>query len=149
MESIIDMSGLSRNTRYERSSLPDEAQLELHVDSREFMARVQEVVIDPDALEKLAKEVHNVYREEEEALHALRADQDMVYEELAFEYQEQNRENARDIPTKLNLMGYIMIPARGLVEKLAFPGEDLEELAEWETRTLDAREAGPGLALRP
>jgi hypothetical protein len=42
MESIIDMSALSGKLRYERSALPAQHQLGLHVDAEEFLALVKQ-----------------------------------------------------------------------------------------------------------
>lgn len=42
MESIIDMSSLSGKLRYERSALPAQHQLGLHVDAREFLELVKQ-----------------------------------------------------------------------------------------------------------
>jgi hypothetical protein len=129
MEAVIDMSTLAGHTRFERSNLPDDAQLELHVDSREFMARVQEVVIDSKELERLAAAAHAVYRRETKPIKPY---QDCEFKDLLKEDQEQNREAARDIPTKLNLAGYVMIKSRDKDPDFAFPGDTLEGLAEWE-----------------
>ncbi|HUG14472.1 MAG TPA: AAA family ATPase [Thermomicrobiales bacterium] len=43
MESIVDMSALSGKTRYERSALPPQHQLSLHVDADEFLGLVRNV----------------------------------------------------------------------------------------------------------
>ena len=41
MESIIDMSSLTDKLRFERSALPAQHQLSLHVDAAEFLSLVQ------------------------------------------------------------------------------------------------------------
>ncbi|MEI7848617.1 MAG: ATP-binding protein, partial [Chloroflexota bacterium] len=41
VESIINMSALAGKTRFERSSLPAEAQIQLHVDSQNFFSHLQ------------------------------------------------------------------------------------------------------------
>ncbi len=42
MESIIEMSALAGKLRYERSALPAQHQLSLHVDADEFLALVRQ-----------------------------------------------------------------------------------------------------------
>jgi hypothetical protein len=54
------------------------------------------------------------------------------YGELSEDEKEQNRGNARDIPNKLAVCGYVMIPARSEPPDFEFPGADLEILAEME-----------------
>ncbi len=69
MESIIAMSQLDGKARFERSSLPTKAQLDLHVDGQNFLARVHQLEIDKlpaDVLERMAKMAHQVYRNQQE-----------------------------------------------------------------------------------
>jgi hypothetical protein len=54
------------------------------------------------------------------------------YSELPADLQEANRLNVRDIPGKLAVAGYIMIPARSNEPPFNFPGKPLEQLAEAE-----------------
>ena len=128
MESIVAMSTLTGRTRYERSSLPPEAQLDLHVDCRDFMANVQLLELEGQLLERLAEEAHNVYREL--GLDTPYADVD--YAELPEEAREQNRAVVRDIPNRLAAIGYIMLPARAQEEPSSIPEESLERLAQME-----------------
>ena len=70
MESILNMSQLDGKARFERSSLPTKAQLDLHVDGQNFLARVHQLEIDKlpkDKLERMAEEVHEIYREQQKA----------------------------------------------------------------------------------
>jgi len=55
MESVIAMSQLAGKTRFERSSLPTEAQLDSHVDGQDFLALVQQLELDGETLERLAR----------------------------------------------------------------------------------------------
>ena len=63
MESIVAMSQLSGKTRFERSCLPPISQLNLHVIGWEFMARVQKLKFEGEALDKLARAVHEDFCE--------------------------------------------------------------------------------------
>ena len=61
MESLIAMSQLDGKTRFERSSLPTKAQLDLHVDGQDFLALVHQLPLKGEVLEKLARSVHQVF----------------------------------------------------------------------------------------
>ena len=123
MEGIILASQLAGKTSFARSSLPTEAQLNLHVDGREFYSLVHIMEPDKNLLEKLAEAAHEVFcdhlrtegysygpetREDEKIHSSLKP-----YRKLPENEKEQNRNNVRDIPNKLASIGYAMIPARG------------------------------------
>jgi hypothetical protein len=142
MEAIMAMSLLSGKSRFERSCLPAEAQLTLHVDGQDFLALVQQIELTGDLLERLAVAAHEVFcddlrargyrwgpqTDEAHKTHsALRP-----YAELPEEEKEQNRGTVRDMPYKLARRGYVMRPARGGEPPFAFPDADLEELAAQE-----------------
>lgn len=61
MESIIAMSRLSGHRQFERSSLPPEPQLDLHVVALDFMRWVHAFEAEGERLERLAEAVHVVY----------------------------------------------------------------------------------------
>lgn len=142
MESIIDMSQLSGKTRYERSSLPTEAQLDLHVNGVEFLALVQQIVLTDEILVRLAAAAHKIYMEgklrdgwrlgsvkdEKAKTHPLL----IPYDQLPEWAKESNKETVRAIPQKLAMAGFVMIPSRSNQPALEFPGEDLEKLAQFE-----------------
>lgn len=142
MEAIFTMSRLEHKDSFEQSSLPPEAQLELHVDGPEFLSLVQWMELQGPLLEQLAQAAHEMF------CAGLRAQNytfgptnDPVrkthtalrpYAELPEEDKEQNRGTVRDIPAKLAECGYLMLPARSNGEPFTFPAEDLEQLAERE-----------------
>ena len=142
MEAIVAMSLLAGKISFERSSIPSEAQLDLHVDGREFLALVQQMDLQGDLLEKLAEANHQVFCEELEAKGyrlGPRTDDELKthsslkhYAELPEEEKEQNRGAVRDIPDKLSRSGYVMIPARSDEPPFEFPGHHLAQLAEME-----------------
>ncbi len=142
MESIVAMSQLAGRRAFERSALPSEVQLDLHVDGREFLSLVQRIELEGALLERLARAAHEVFCEalrergyrfgartdERRRLHSsLRP-----FEELPEEEREQCRGNARDIPNKLAAAAYVMMPARINAPPFQFPGPDLDRLAEME-----------------
>ncbi len=142
MESIVAMSQLAGRRAFERSSLPTEVQLDLHVDGREFLSLVQRIELEGELLERLAEAVHEVfcdklrarglrrgaYTNERRKLHSAL----VPFAELPADEREQNRGNARDIPNKLAAAGYVMLPARSNAPPFSFPGPDLDRLAEME-----------------
>jgi hypothetical protein len=142
MEAILDMSQLAGHAAFERSSLPSEAQLDLHVNGREFLSILQRLELTGELLERLAEAAHDVFcaglRERGYTFgpvsdESLRVSSTLrPYAELDVEFKEQNRANVRDIADKLALAGYVMVPARGSEDGVALPAAVIEELAERE-----------------
>ena len=142
IESLLSMSQLTDKTTFERSCLPSESQLDLHVDGKKFLSLVQEVELEGTLLESLAEAAHEVFcdglrargfqfgAEKDEVLKTHNAL--VSYAELPEDLKEANRLNVRDIPAKLALAKYIMTPARSNERDFTFPGSDLEMLAEVE-----------------
>lgn len=142
MESLLAMSMLSGKASFERSSLPAESLLEIHVDSLDFLSLVQQIVLTEKLAERLAEAAHEVFcdgkrrdgwtrgerKSEEARTHPLL----VPYGELPESAKEANRVTIRAIPQKLAVAGYVMLPARSNEPPLEFPGDDLEKLAELE-----------------
>jgi hypothetical protein len=141
--SIVAMSQLAEETSFERSALPPESQLEMHVDGEDFMALVHQIVLEGEPLEALARAAHEVFcdgmrrrgykwgprTDEKKKMHMALVD----YAELPPEMKQSNRDYVRDIPTKLARIGCIMMPARSGEPASDFLGEGLlEALAEME-----------------
>ena len=142
MESVIAMSQLAGASRFERSCLPTEAQLDLHVDGLDFLARVRPLGLDDETLYKLAREVHASYCAEQKALgwkygplrnEVTKENSSLVaFDDLPDDEKEQNRNQARDISAKLAYAGCYMLPARSGEPPFAFPPRLLDELASLE-----------------
>ena len=141
MEAIVAMSLLAGRSSFERSCLPAEAQLDLHVDGREFLSLAQQIELEGDLLENLAEAAHDIFcegrirdgwklgpRNDEEKTHPLL----VPYTDLPETYKEANRVNVRNIPKKLAAVGYVMIPSRSTEPPPEFPADDLETLARLE-----------------
>ena len=126
-----------RRVSFQRSSLPPEAQLDLHVNGREFLSLVQRMDLDSELeterqrLERLARASHEIYCEDLQE-RGKTSDTLVSWEELPEHYREQSRRAARDIPEKLARIDHVMIPARSHDAPFDFPGEALEGLAEQE-----------------
>jgi hypothetical protein len=142
IESLLSMSQLAGKTDFERSCLPSESQLDLHVDGKSFLSLVQEVQLEGPMLDCLAEAAQAVFSEGLKARgfhYGPQTDEKLKthnallpYADLSEDMKEQNRLNVRDIPGKLVAAGYIMIPARSNEPPFNFPGEALEVLAQAE-----------------
>ncbi|MFH1144998.1 MAG: ATPase, partial [Candidatus Eisenbacteria bacterium] len=110
MESIIAMSILADRTRFERSSLPCRAQLDIHVDATEFLSLVQQPDFTKD-LDKLAEAFHDVYCRSQAGKKAAPPHAKRKYADLPKDIQAENRANVLDIGRKLAAHGYVMLPA--------------------------------------
>jgi hypothetical protein len=130
LETIVAMSTLHGKSRYERSALPAADQLDAHVDAEEFLRIVDRYVPEGELLAALAEAVHIEYCDEQLALgHAwngtpgyltshpvlakyagkaskLRTLSALVdWDRLSDNDKEQNRDAARDLPGKLEVLG--------------------------------------------
>jgi len=142
MEAIVAMSQLAGKTSFERSCLPSETQLNLHVDGRDFSSIMHQMELNSYLLEKLAEAVHEVFcedlrikgykygpvtRENVKEHSSLKP-----YSDLPENEKEQNRGNARDIQNKLASVGYAIIPRRGNENPNELPDDEVEKLAKME-----------------
>ena len=142
IESLLAMSQLTGKTAFERSCLPAESQLDLHVDGRSFLSLVQQVELEGPMLERLAEGAHDVFCDGMKARgfhYGPQTDEKLKthnallpFAKLPGDLKEANRLNVRDIPSKLAVAGYAMVPARSNERRFDFPGDDLERLAEAE-----------------
>jgi hypothetical protein len=156
MEAIVAMSSLAGRSGFERSCLPAEAQLDLHVDGRGFLALAQQIELEGELLERLAEAAHDTFRESREnngwtlgprndaaKTHPLL----VPYAELPESYKEANRVTVRNIPTKLEAAGYVMVPSRGNLPPVEFPPDDIEKMACLEHELWMADMLAKGFAL--
>ncbi|MHC1695688.1 MAG: RyR domain-containing protein [Eubacteriales bacterium] len=144
IEAIISMSMLSGRQKYERSSLPSAAQLNIHVNGREFMKLADTFHFNEQHLEMLAKASHEVFCENLKLkgyilgperchsgsikTHPLLVD----YAELPKYYKENNRENVRDIPNKLAKIDCVVTIAADGKSSYKLNPSEIELLAEME-----------------
>jgi hypothetical protein len=132
MEAIIAMSRIAGRTSYERSSLPPEAQLDLHVDARDFVALVQRPDLEGELLDRLARAAHEVYCEglrQRGDLTPAEKENLIPYDELADYKVEENLRTVRDIPAKLATIGCVMVPGRADLPGVAFTDAEMETMA--------------------
>ena len=172
METIVATSTLHGASRYERSALPAADQLDAHVDATEFMSVVERYVPEGELLERLAEAVHVEYCDEmlglgfdwngtQEYLAGRRVlarfagrepsgttlpalvDWDQLSEHL----REQNRDVARDLPGKLEVLGLVLrqdAPAGAPVISIDPADPRVEELAKREHERWLARKVKTG-----
>jgi len=132
IEAVISMSRVNGATSFERSCLPTERQLDLHVDGTAFLALVQRLELHGAVLETLAEAAHDAYREGCRARGETTDATQVRYADLEEDGKEQNRSSVRDIADKLDRAGYVMVPARSDEPAFTFPGDALEGLARAE-----------------
>jgi hypothetical protein len=141
MEAVIGMSNLAGKTHFDQSSLPSEAQLDLHVDGQDFLSLVREIILEGDTLEHLAEINHAIFCEGLRIRGFTLGERDNIkkthpllrpYGEIPENYKESNRNAVRSIAEKLKKVGFIMIQGRSNEPPFDFPGTDLDLLAEME-----------------
>jgi hypothetical protein len=142
LEAVIAMSRLSGLARFERSALPSEEQLDMHVNGVEFLALVRQPDLDGELLERLSAAAHEVFCEGKqrdgwqfgaERSESLKTHPLLVpYEQLPEDYKDANRVTVRALPRKLAAAGCVMMPARRGVRPAAFTTDELEMLARLE-----------------
>lgn len=130
MEAIIDMSMLSGRNKYEQSVLPSEKQLEMHVNSELFTRLVVQDALFGDAVEKIAIQIHEKYREDQKNIKKSDDPAMRPWEDLSEVYKESNRGQARDIPNKLDKTHYDFEPVLEPVDELiSFSEDEVEFMA--------------------
>jgi len=105
MEAILDMSRIEGNV-WEPVSLPFYSQLTLHVDADAFIKLVLREVILNSYTEKLAQAIHKDFCDEEIKRGNKNAPYVKPWVDLPEGIRESNRDQARSIAGKLNMIGY-------------------------------------------
>jgi hypothetical protein len=142
METIVSISQLSGKTSFEPSSIPSEAQLNLHVDGQDFYTLMHRMELNKNLLEKLAEAAHDVFCEDLTAkgykygpvTQNSKKEHSLLkpYIELSEDNKENNRNNVSDIPNKLASVGYAMVQTRGNETPGKFQNDEIDKLAKME-----------------
>ena len=133
MEAVINMSLLEGKRYYEQACLPSQEQLKLHVDADMFSRLVLQDVLFGDELENLARAIHTQYLNLMRAENPDQSPAIRPWEDLDEEYRESNRRQANQIPLKLQIIGYGLIPSlEDPPAKHQFTEEEVEKLAQHE-----------------
>ena len=142
MESLIAMSTLDRKGSFERSSLPSESQLDLHVNGREFLDLTQRIEWDlkPALIEELARLAHDTfcnslrnrgYEYDARTDDRLKTHNALVpFDELPRHEREQNRSFVRQLPNMLARAGYVLVPSPDPDSPPSVEGSSLDSLLD-------------------
>lgn len=132
MRSIVAMSNLAGKTRFERSCLPAESQLDVHVNGKEFMAHVFRLELTDEQILKLATFANAKFQsvnggeanEESRSMTTIEK-----FNQLSDDEKAQNIGVIRDIENKLARIGYVMAPMQvNTISPIFTPGE-IDKLA--------------------
>jgi hypothetical protein len=144
MEAIVAMSRLGKATHFNRSYLPPEEQLGLHVDPHSFIAQVHHLELREELLEKLARLNHQLFynnlkaegyvwgKVTNEKAEPKTSSSLVSFNALSQHEQEENRDAVRDIPNKLAAFGYAIVPMRNNEQAVEIPIPELKEMAKLE-----------------
>lgn len=147
---IIDMSRLSDRRRFEQSALPPKEQLKLHVDAEMFTRLLLQDVLFGESLEKMAMAIHEKYLKDNEGKRAPDDPAMQPWDELNDGLKESNRQQARQIPEKLQAVNCGMVPVIGRAQVgVEFEPEDAEFLARMEHQRYVTDMVAEGYTLGP
>jgi hypothetical protein len=132
MEAIIDMSLLTGRTAFERSSLPSESQLDLHVEGEAFMELSRQDLQLGAQREALARAIHERFVRDQTGRKPARDPNMRPWAKLSEHTREANRAQADDYPRKLAFIGCGYEVARGSKRPplVRFTPDEIEGLAE-------------------
>ena len=141
MEAIIDMSSLAGRKRFTQAALPPSKQLEMHVNSEIFLKLVSLDALFNDAMERMAMANHAQYVIEQKDKKKPSDPVMQPWETLREDFKESSRSQVRQIPEKLQRVGFDLMPFIEKPEKrFEFTEEQIEILAEMEhERWMDER----------
>ncbi|KAK6504084.1 hypothetical protein TWF506_002297 [Arthrobotrys conoides] len=139
LKSIIAMSRLNGAHQFERSALPPAGQLDLHVNSDEFLRYLDGKVLAESIREHLAQNIHGEYLRKRFSMGMSDEDRKrpghQPWDQLSEEFRESARAHADNIPRKLRLVSCFLAEKqdhmhREPVEK--FSSGEIEVLAKHE-----------------
>lgn len=141
MEAIIDMSSLAGRRRFTQAALPPSKQLEMHVNSEIFLKLVSFDALFNDAMEQMAMANHVQHVIEQIGKKDPSDPTMQPWEKLPENFKESSRNQVRQIPEKLQRIGFDIMPFVEKPEKrFEFTEEQVEILAEMEhERFVDER----------
>jgi hypothetical protein len=162
LETIFKTSQLFGKTKYHRSDLPPESQLNLHVDGQQFFELVtqepvnleggeafyhlvNEITFDEQVIEKMAIGIHSIYSLVF-SLHAGRDPLSITKQEFLDQFEKmkelpegmphdeisQNYHNARKIPEKMAAVGFSIVPLGVNLPVAELNAEQREEISRME-----------------
>ncbi len=149
MVAMIEMSMLAERDCYEPAALPSRPQMELHVDADAFYNLVLRDALLSTKIEKIARALHEKYRRDQKGRKSEDDPAMQPWEQLDETLRESNRAAARDIPAKLEAMGYDFDAPKGDVKPVSFSDDELERLAKMEHERWNRERIAAGWKLGP
>ncbi len=133
LESILSMSDFKQVRMYQKTNLPSSKLISMHVDYETFESKMNENYLNPEAIEVIAKFMHESWMKNAQARGDLK-DTMKEWNQLEEAVKDSNRQQALDILRKLDHFNYKIIPEGlqnmdGLTE---FDSNDLEAMAKME-----------------
>jgi len=136
IEAILEMSMLSNRSSFEQAALPSAEQLQLHVDSEQFLSLVSRDVILGGSREELARAIHEEFLANQRGKKVEKGIEKaslVPWGQLSEEYKNTNRQQAEDIPRKLHAINCDFIPVKGRDPKLiTLTKKEMDTLAKIE-----------------
>lgn len=134
LKSIIGMSRLNGRHHFERSALPPQVQLDLHVDYRVFTRYLNGTPLPDELRERLAEQLHNTYLKERDKTATEVEKRDLKpWHETSEELKESSRAHADSIPSKLHEIKCFLAETQGRRTAVTdFNNDQVELLAEME-----------------
>lgn len=161
LSAIVEMSSVAGSaTTFERSRLPSESQLRLHVDSEAFTALLYANIIDdPSTVASIARGLHEVWRSQKTVdgwTHADKRDDVLKkhpglcdFDTLPDSYKEDRRESAREVRPRLASVLYRLRPVRGDEAAIQLTFEEVETLARFDHDAWKRRRESEGWTYSP
>jgi hypothetical protein len=133
IEAIIEMSMLSGRPGFEQAALPSPEQLILHVDADMFTRLVTRDVLLGGAKEEIARAIHEEFLANNKGNEEIKKETMVPWDKLTEDDKETNREQADDIPHKLNAVDCDFAPVKDKKPKMiTFNKNELEIMARLE-----------------
>jgi hypothetical protein len=146
MGAILEMSMLTGKNKFEQSVLPPQEQLDMHVDAEIFSKLVSRDVLLSSHLEKLAEEIHKEFQRTSGKPKSSASMKPWI--KLDEKYKNANREQAQQIPEKLQLIHHDFMPVVGKTSAdFKFTDEQVEFLAEIEHERFNEQKFREGWTL--
>jgi len=132
MEAILDMSLLADAKKWEQSYLPSKEQLKLHVDEEAFLRHLMHDTFFSEKIESLAIAIHE--KDRELNAHDINGDPELLkkWEDLAEDFKECLRDQARRIPDALRTINYDVVSVKERPDFIEFTENELNVLAAYE-----------------
>ncbi|WP_435790609.1 Ryanodine receptor Ryr [Clostridium sp.] len=125
MEAILEMSMLTNATKWEQFHLPSKEQLKLHVDEEQFLRHLMHDAFYSEKIEKLARDIHEKYRVNNEKSSNMDEDVIIPWQETSYEFKNLRRIQVRNIPNALLKIDYEVVSVK---EKPVFKEFTINEL---------------------